>query len=92
MVKIPETYNVGDRDNITQERLLELLEDMYTQLAVAINQKPAIYTRNVSGTPTAASAADDFVSIGDINIKTDTGDVEIATQHDTSSTVVWTTL
>lgn len=92
MVKIPETYNIGDPTELTLESLAEVLEDMYRTLAIAVNQKPHIYTRDVTGTPTLGNASDSFVSVGDINIKTDTGVVEIATTHPTATTVTWTTI
>jgi len=37
MAKIKEYYQVGNRDEITKESLLVLLEDMYKTLALAIN-------------------------------------------------------
>ena len=87
MSKIPETLNIGDRDNITPEILLELLEAMYTDLSIAINNKPDLYERESDGLTT-----DTFLSNGDININTATANVEILTSHTNPTTVVWTTL
>ena len=90
MPKIPEVYNLGNRENIDPERLLEILDDMYRTLAIAINAKPDVYFRKeADGTPKDANIADTFVSNGDININTNTGKVEIATDHPTLSTVTW---
>jgi len=87
MARISETFNVGDRADITPEKLLELLEIMYTDLAIAINKKPEIYERSTDGQTT-----DTFLSNGDININTSTLKVEMLTEHTDPSTVVWTEL
>lgn len=92
MPKISETFNVGNRDNVTPARLLQMIEDMYATLSVAINQKPAVYFREELGVPTDADTGDTFVSDGDMNINTTTGKVEMATDHPTFSTVTWTQL
>ena len=92
MPKIPETYAIGDRSDISPERLLEIIEDVYEQLAKAVNQKPSVLFRSVAGVPTVADPADTFVSLGDINIRTDTSTVEMATNRPSSTTVTWTTL
>ncbi len=89
MPRIPETYNIGNRENVTPEKLLEMLEDMYQTLAKSINQKPNIYTRTAGGIPTNASVDDNFVSDGDLNVNITTGKVEMAVEHDTATTVVW---
>lgn len=41
MVKIKEYFQVGNRDELTVERLLILLEDMYKDLATGINSQPS---------------------------------------------------
>lgn len=87
MAKIPEYYNVGDRDNITVERLLVLLEEMYQQLAMSVNQKADVVERNTDG-----QTSDTFLSNGTININSSTNKVEILTNHTSSSTVNWQTL
>lgn len=87
MAKIPEYFNIGDRQDMDTEDLLRILEDMYIQLAVAVNKKPEIYERASDGLTT-----DTFLSNGDININTRTLKVEMLTEHDTASSVVWTTL
>jgi hypothetical protein len=87
MAKIQEFFDVGDRNNITPEDLLVILEDMYRTLAVAVNKKPDLYQRSSDG-----STADVFLNNGDININTTTLKVEMLTSHPTSSTVTWTQL
>ena len=87
MAKLPERYNVGDRDNITLESLLRLLEDVYRDLAVSLNRKPDIIERDTDG-----QASDTFLSNGDININTSTLKVEMLTEHTTPTTVTWTQL
>lgn len=87
MPKIPEYYNIGDRSNITLERLLVILEDMYKDIAIALNKKPEIYQRDSDGL-----TSDYSLNNGDININTTTLKVEMLVEHDTSSTVVWETL
>lgn len=92
MAKLPTTFPVGDRDDISPERLLEMIEDMYSKLANAINEKPTVYQRNVAGTPSDGDTGDTFVAVGDINVNTTSDKVEMCTQHDSVSTVVWTQL
>lgn len=87
MARISETFDFGDIENISTEELVWYLQQMYTQLAVAINTKPDIIQRDVNGQPT-----DTFLSNGDMNINRNTLKVEMLTSHPTSSTVTWTTL
>ena len=84
MTKIAETFNVGDRKDLSPEKLLELLELMYTDLAVAINKKPDIYERESDGV-----ATDTLLANGDININTTTGKVEMLINHVNPTTVTW---
>lgn len=87
MAKLPDYYNVGDREGMTPERLLVIIEDIYKQLATAVNQTPSIYQRASDGLTT-----DTFLSNGSININTATLKVEMLAEHSTVSTVVWKTL
>jgi hypothetical protein len=87
MSKLPEYYDVGDRRDMDIERLLLVIEDIYKQLATALNQKPDVFQRTTDGLTT-----DTFLSNGDMNINTNTLKVEMLTKHSTVSTVVWTTL
>ncbi len=90
MPKIPSEYDVGANDELTVEDLARVMEDMYRQLALAINRKPDIIQRTVAG-----QTSDTFLSNGDINIKDDGVNpllVEMLTRHDTATTVTWTQL
>lgn len=84
MSRIPERFNVGDRENITLESLLDLLEKIYMQLAESINQKPSVYFRNTDGQTT-----DTFLANGDINVNETTDKIEMLVEHVDSTTVVW---
>lgn len=85
MAKVPEFYQVGDREGMTVERLLVIVEDMYRDLAINLNKKPDVYQRTTNGLVT-----DTFMSNGDININLTTNTVEMLTNHPTASTVTWT--
>jgi len=87
MAKIPETFKFGGSPKLSPEKLLEIMELMYRDLAIAINKKPDIYQRTTDG-----QASDSFLSNGDININTNTRKVEIITSRPTAATVGWTTL
>lgn len=87
MAKLPENFNLGDRDNITPEKLLELLEKMYRELAGAINKKPDLVERSSDGLN-----SDVILSNGTININSNTQKVEMLTKHVNTSTVTWKTL
>jgi hypothetical protein len=85
MAKLPDSYPLGNRETLTTENLLEIIEDIYRELAIAINKKPDIIQRITDGQTT-----DTFLSNGDININTSTLNVEILTEHTNPNTVVWT--
>lgn len=87
MAKVPEYYSVGSREDLTIEELLRIIEDMYRDLAVALNQKPDLVQRTTDG-----QTSDTFLSNGTLNINTSTNKVEMLTNHPTASTVTWTTL
>ena len=87
MPKVSEYYVVGDRAQMTVERLLVIMEDMYRDLAIALNQKPDLVERNVDG-----QTSDTFLSNGTLNINTSTLKVEMLTKHQTTAAVTWTTL
>ncbi len=87
MPKVSETFDFGPTDEMSQEELLRYLQQMYSQLAIAINSKPDVYQR-----PNNGQTTDTFLSNGDININTNTRRVEMLTEHTTSTAVVWTTL
>ena len=87
MAKVPEYYSVGDRTQMTVEKLLVIIEDLYRDLAIAINKKPDVYKRTVDG-----QSSDTFLSDGDININLNTNKVEMLTNHTSTANVTWTTL
>jgi hypothetical protein len=84
MARIPERFNVGDRSDITPERLLLLIEEMYMDIAEALNKKPEVFVRTTNGQVT-----DTLLSIGDININSLTQRVEMLVAHPTQTTVTW---
>lgn len=86
MARIPNTFNFGDRTDITPERLLELIERVYMDLAEAVNSKPDVIQRDTDG-----QASDVFLANGSININTSTLKVEMLTRHN-PTTVQWTQL
>lgn len=86
MAKIPERFEVGDIGNMSMENLLRLMEQMYTQLAQAVNRKPDVYFREP---PSDGQAADVFLSNGDINVNTNTFKIEMLVEHVDSATVTW---
>ena len=87
MAKVPEYYSIGDRDNLSVSDLLVILEDMYKDLAIALNKKPDVYQRTTNGL-----ATDTFLNVGDININTSTNTVEMITNQTSTTNVTWTTL
>lgn len=87
MARIPESFNFGDREKMTIEDLLVVLERMYIDLAEAINSKPDLYQRIVDG-----QTDDTFLSQGSININLLTDKVEMLTNHVDPTTVTWTQL
>ncbi len=84
MARIPDRFNVGDRNNLTVERLLLLLEEMYQDLAEAVNKKIEVYERTTDGQVT-----DTFLSNGDVNINSNTLKIEMLVAHPTPQTVTW---
>lgn len=84
MAKIPEYLNVGDRENMSVEELLRVIEKMYIDIATALNKKPDIVQRTTDGLVT-----DTFLYNGDININTNTLKIEMLAAHPTASAVTW---
>ena len=87
MAELPESFNFGNVDDLTNERLLVILQRMYVDLATAINQKPDLVERDTDGQTT-----DTFLANGTININSSTNKVEILTNHPTQATVTWVQL
>lgn len=91
MVKIPERFDVGDTSNIGIEELLRIIEQMYRDLAVAINRKPDVIFREPAsdGVTGPVPQGDTFLANGDINVNTATFRTQMLVQHVDSQTVVW---
>jgi len=87
MPKVLEYLNVGDRENLSVQQLLLIVEKFYQELALNLNRKPDIYQRSTDGLTT-----DTTLNVGDININTSTLKVEMLTQHTSTTAVVWTQL
>jgi len=87
VARIAETFNFGDKSDISTERLFELLDRMYIDLAEAINSKPDLYQRTTDGQTT-----DTFLAQGSININLSTDKVEMLTNHVSQTAVTWTQL
>lgn len=87
MARIPESFNFGDRQKLSVEDLLVVLERMYVDLATAINSKPDLYQRTNDG-----QATDTFLAQGSININLNTNKVEMLTNHTSTTNVTWTKL
>lgn len=87
MAKITEYFDFGDIKNMSPEEIMVVLQRMYTDLAIAINQKPDVIQRTTDG-----QTGDTFLSNGDININLSTNKVEMLTNHPTQTTVTWTQL
>lgn len=86
MARISEFFDFGDKGTTTEE-LIEKLERMYTNIALAVNSKPDLYQRQTDGL-----TSDTFLAQGSVNINLSTNKVEMLTQHVDATTVIWTTL
>jgi len=86
MAKLPETYNIGSNEDITVEKLLDIMMDMYSDIAIQLNKKPDLYKRTTDG-----QASDTLLSEGDLNLNTTTQKVEMLVDR-TATTVTWKTL
>lgn len=87
MARLPEYFNIGDQGDLDVEKLMDVLQRMYTDLAVALNSKPDLVQRAVDG-----QVNDTFLAQGTININLSTNKVQMLTNHPTQATVTWTTL
>jgi hypothetical protein len=87
VARITEYFNFGSTDDMSVEELVVKLQRMYTDLALAINQKPDLFERDVDGQTT-----DTFLANGSININRTTDKVEMLTNHVSQTAVTWKTL
>lgn len=93
MGRLSENYELGNLEDLSPQELARRMQEMYTQLARAINLKAdLIFIKDGDGNPADGSGTETFLSNGTININTSTNKVEIVTQHPTTATVTWTTL
>lgn len=93
MAKLSENYEMGNLQDLSPPELARRIQEMYTQLARAINQKPdLVFIKDGDGNPVDGSGTETFLSNGTINVNTSTLKVEMLTDHPTTSTVTWTTL
>jgi len=67
MAKVSETLNIGSREDMTVDGLLEIIENLYTELAVNLNKKVEYYER-----PTDGQTSDTLLPNGSINNNTNT--------------------
>ncbi len=87
MARLPDFFNIGNREGITPEEILLLMERMYLDIAEQVNSKPDIVQRTVDGV-----GNETFLAQGTININVSTNKVQMLTNHPTATTVTWTTL
>jgi len=85
--KLAQRLEIGRRDSLTTQDVADIIENMYAELADAINRKPDIIERETDG-----QADDVLLSNGSFNINSSTGKVEILTEHTSSSAVTWVQL
>lgn len=87
MAKIPEYLQVGDRENMSVEELLRIVEQLYRDIAIQLNRKCDLVQRTTDG-----QVGDVFLDQGTVNINLNTDKVEMLTNHTSTSTVTWKTL
>lgn len=98
MGRLSENYELGNAEDMEPEEFLRRIQEMYTELARAINRKPDLVFitsgNDMNGNPVPADGdnTETFLSNGTININTFSDKVEIITDHPTASTVNWVTL
>jgi hypothetical protein len=85
--KVLEHLNVGNRDNMTLQELLLIVEKMYQDLAINLNKKADIIQQTTDGLST-----DTFLDNGTLHINSSTNKVEMLTNHNSATTVQWVTL
>ena len=87
MPKIAETFYFGDIEKMDASELAKRLSEMYEILSIAINKRVEVVERTTNGQPTDYS-----YSNGTVNINNSTNKVEMLTNHDTATTVIWSAL
>ena len=73
MAKIKEYYQVGNREEMTVESLLVLMEDMYKDLALAINSNTSSGDGNIVAFVTVSEAGTVLAGSGLTSVRNSTG-------------------
>ena len=86
---LPLTRNWGNADTPEEAVLIRQLDDMYTEIANAVNR---LVKKNVisGANPPANDQRNSFFSVGDITVRTDTNAAWIMTSRTTANAVTWT--
>lgn len=89
MARLSENYELGNDKDLSFNELLKRIQEMYTQLARAINQKADVVVRN-----SATDNSETFLSDGTIYINQGAtpSTVQILSKHPTRTSVIWTTI
>lgn len=89
MGKLSENYEIGNLADLSTPELARRLQEMYTQLARAINLKADLVVRD-----TAVVGDETFLSDGTIYINNGVAPntVQVLTDHPTTTAVTWTTV
>ena len=93
VVRLADNFDFGANEQTVEELLLRL-QRMYSDIATSVNSKPDLYQRLDGSIPGSGDGqiTDTFLSQGSININLSTNKVEMLTNHDSATTVIWTTL
>lgn len=86
MPNVPMDFPFGNKDELSVDKLLVIIQDMYELLARAVNSKPDIIVSESDG-----SADDVSVAIGSLSVNTSSNKVEMLTSA-TTEVATWTTL
>jgi hypothetical protein len=84
MAKIPEYFRQGNNEELTIEKLYLIMQDMYEEIAKELNKKVEVYERTTDG-----QVDDTSLSIGTVNINSNTLKTEMLVAHPTQTTVTW---
>ncbi len=86
---LPLKKNFGREVTSQMPQLVNQLDQMYTDIAIAINN--LVKKNIISGAdPAANDQRNSFFSIGDITIRTDNNTAFIMTSRTTATAVTWT--
>lgn len=88
-MKIPEKKNWGSTIYEKNRELTRQLDDMYSDVARAVNRSVKVYSTTGNPPPATGQFNRDF-EIGDEYIRTDTNQVWKLTSRTTQESVTWT--